>query len=198
MTELAQVKTERMRELASFLDTVPPEDFTLSAWCSRAARPARVERSWFLWRSTRYIDALTFRGCALAHAANAELFPGLRIEKGCLRYGYGPKPQSVQIGFDAGAALLGINDRATKFLFCGSTYGEVTVRPQHVTNRLRTSWIGAVRELTDRKPGRIGRRMMSWSWPTLEERRCYAAPRCLQPRDRRSVGRHAWLGPSRI
>lgn len=124
MQQLRAVEIGKMRQLADFLETVPPEDFDLGRWRERA--PIDAIR----------IGPITLRkgcgfaGCAMGWAAHSGIFPGLRLSpKGTLTYRGATE-------FEAVAKLLSLTPWTAYFLFHKDSYQQ-HADPAHVADRVR-------------------------------------------------------------
>lgn len=124
MKMLAAVELQKMRDLSDFLETVPPEDFNLAHWRERSAvapislGPITLRRG------------CGFAGCAMGWAAEAGLFPRLRISKGgdiCYR---------GATGFEAAAKLLGVTPNQSWYFFSEHAYAW-HADPADVADRMR-------------------------------------------------------------
>lgn len=122
MKMLLAVKTDRMRELAAFLETVPPEDFDLAGWQTREAIDP-VKFGPFVWRK-----GCGFAGCAMGWAAYSGKFPGLRIAEGKMLVYRGAT------SWKASQKFLGITEALARFLFEETRYDDAT--PSDVAIRL--------------------------------------------------------------
>lgn len=125
MDMLLNVDIGRMRKLADFLETVPPEDFDLGAWQTVAPRDA-IALGPLVFRKS-----CGFAGCAMGWAAHSKLFDGLRINReGDLCY-------RGSRGIEAATRVLGLTERTAEFLFWESRYPDGRTDPAHVATRLR-------------------------------------------------------------
>lgn len=122
---LAEVHTDRMFALADFLETVPPEDFSLRSWQSRAPIDA-IRLGPIVFRK-----GCGFSGCAMGWAAYSGRFPGLRINRdGVLVYRGASE-------FSAAAKFLGVTGDFAYYLFTDEYYPSSQVDPDDVAKRLR-------------------------------------------------------------
>lgn len=126
MKQLSNVEIGKMRQLANFLETVPPEDFDLEGWVQQTGQPVPM----FFGLIHRQ-PACGFAGCAMGWAAHTELFPGLRLTRDKKDVCY-----AGFTGYDAVMALLGISENISYFLFSPSMYRD-DAAPGHVARRLR-------------------------------------------------------------
>lgn len=130
MKQLSKVEIGKMRQLADFLETVPPDRFVIERWEAQEELPAKTA----LFGLIELQPACGFAGCAMGWAAHSKLFPGLSL-------GYLPEfdfPSLFYKGatdFDAAAKLLGISERSAIFFFHPDRY-KGYVDPDHVAQRL--------------------------------------------------------------
>ena len=118
------VEVGRMRQLADFLETVPPKDFDLRAWQTRCPI-APTMLGPFAW------GGCGFAGCALGWAAHSGLFLGLGVDRqGNLVYKGFANYRAVR-------HLLGIKQRAAWFLFGQEMYDREAQEPGDVAARIR-------------------------------------------------------------
>lgn len=141
MKQLSNVEIEKMRQLADFLETVPPEDFDLDGWVQRSGDPSSVFFGLIKRRS-----ACGFAGCAMGWAAYTEFFPGLRLTRDKKDIAY-----AGFTGYDAIKALLGINENQGYFLFSPNMYCD-EAQPGHVARRLRLFAERVERRLARKNP----------------------------------------------
>jgi hypothetical protein len=127
MKQLDRVEIEKIRQLADFLETVPPEDFDLDGWVQRQQR----EPSSILFGLIQRHPGCGFAGCAMGWAAHSGIFPGLRLTHDQEDIVYGGFT-----GYDAVEALLGIEYSHASFFFSHTMYS-VIAEPGHVARRLR-------------------------------------------------------------
>ncbi len=126
MTQLAQVNTQRMYQLADFLETVPPSRFNLKHWQEEKAHPV-------IGNFLPY-DRCGFAGCAMGWAVHAKLFPGLTlavVPNGLMT------PEICYKGatnMDAAGLVFGLKEGS--FLFHSDSYSEPAT-PYKVATRLR-------------------------------------------------------------
>ncbi len=114
MQMLSKVEIERMYQLADVLETVPSADFDLGAWCLRQPHTA-VTVTGIVIRA-----GCGFAGCAMGWAVHTGMFPGLKVENGCLYY---RDESGLEVtGFDAAATVFGITLRVASFLFAPVQY----------------------------------------------------------------------------
>lgn len=123
MRQLQQVEIAKMRQLANFLETVPVRKFNLDKW----------DDTYYNLRTVlSYIGlekACGFAGCAMGWAAYSELFDGLKLENGMIKYkGY--------TCFTAAAQLFNINYQTSLYLFDPECYLEYQQQPGYVAARL--------------------------------------------------------------
>lgn len=124
MKMLAGVEIQKMKDLANFLETVPPEDFDLSMWRSRNEKVAIMLGPIVLRRGCG------FAGCAMGWAAESGLFPELRLNRnGVICY-------KGATEFEAAAKFLGVTVNQALYFFDGNTY-EFHADPAHVADRIR-------------------------------------------------------------
>lgn len=118
---LETVETGKLLQLADFLETVPPEDFTLEYWQERAQKDPTF------WLGVFPRDpGCGFAGCAMGWAAHSGLFPEFRLAS----VASGPnKRRRIMsptykglVGLDAVDALLGLSGWLTEHLFMESSY----------------------------------------------------------------------------
>ena len=124
---LQKVEIEKMRKLAEFLETVPPEDFDLSEWVEREQRDPKS----ILFGLVILRRACGFAGCAMGWAAHSGIFPGLRLTSDGESITY-----AGLVGFEAVERLFGIGKNQSCFLFHSFRY-EGHADPGHVAKRLR-------------------------------------------------------------
>ncbi len=126
MKQLHKVEIGKMRQLADFLETVPPEDFDLAKW--RLRSPVSAIRL----GPITLRQGCGFAGCALGWAAHMEVFPGLTL---------GAKDNTVYYRgyseFRAAATLFEVNTETAVFLFHENSYWPGYVEPGDVAERLR-------------------------------------------------------------
>jgi hypothetical protein len=114
MQMLNKVEIERMYQLADVLETVPSADFDLGAWCLRQPHTA-VTVTGIVIRA-----GCGFAGCAMGWAVHTGMFPGLKVENGCLYY---RDESGLEVtGFDAAATVFGITPSVASFLFAPVQY----------------------------------------------------------------------------
>lgn len=145
MTDLIHVNTVGMRQLANFLEKVPPEDFSLEGWRTQMPRDA-----WMLGPITLR-RGCGFAGCAMGWAAHSNVFPGLRINRdGDLVY-------RGALDHDAVVKLFGIKEQTVEFLFWCTSYEDYPVTPDMVATRVRRF----VEKVEARIAGKSGRAWVS-------------------------------------
>lgn len=137
MKQLDRVEVGKMRQLASFLRTVPPSQFDLEEWELQAATPAVT----FLFGLIEIEPACGFAGCAMGWAAHSKLFDGLYMD------GSGPVYNGIA-GWNGVTRLFGISSRAADFLFGSSSYEDG--QPGYVADRLER-FAGKVEAAVNRK-----------------------------------------------
>jgi len=123
MDQLLRVDTRKMRDLADFLETVPPEDFSLADWQSQTPR-REISIGPIVLRT-----GCGFAGCAMGWAAYSGKFEGLRISRETIRY-------RGLSGMRAAAKFLNVTETVAEFFFDESWYGGVA-EPADVATRLR-------------------------------------------------------------
>lgn len=123
MKMLSAVEVGKMRTLADFLETVPPEDFDLGFWEERQA-VARIAIGPIVFR-----EGCGFAGCAMGWASHQKLFDGLKVKDDLLTY-------RGASDFKAAARLFGVTKNVAYFLFHESFY-EGWAEPADVADRLR-------------------------------------------------------------
>lgn len=156
MDQLANVNVARLYQLADFLETVPPEDFDLSAWQDHAPREALA------------IGPITFRracgfaGCAMGWAAHSGLFEGLRINRDNNLVYKGASD------IDAAAKVFGITVSVAEFIFYPLSYvGYDPIDPDDVARRVRK----LAAKVEARVARRSGKAWLSMVAPNREEER---------------------------
>lgn len=127
MKQLNQVEIGRMRKLADFLETVPPEDFDLDGWVQQLPQGPK---SIFFGLIHRH-SGCGFAGCAMGWAAHSQIFSGLRLTRDGDDIAY-----RGFTGYDAVYALFGIGENQGFFLFSDRRYAD-DAEPGHVARRLR-------------------------------------------------------------
>lgn len=130
MKQLDRVEIEKMKQLADFLETVPPEDFDIDAWVTREPMPRQIEKRWFGLVEKEVEPACGFAGCAMGWAAFSGLFDGLRVLGDWEGIGY-----RGATDFRAAELLFGINNNNSLFLF--SPDFDDQPEPWDVAERLR-------------------------------------------------------------
>lgn len=125
MKQLRAVEIDKMRQLADFLETVPPEDFDLEMWRTRAPRDAIKIGPITLLKSCG------FAGCAMGWAAYRRLFEGLYVN----RHDHIVYKGATE--FKAAAKLFGITMRTAYFLFHEQSYDLDHADPHDVAQRVR-------------------------------------------------------------
>lgn len=119
---LETVETGKLLQLADFLETVPPEDFTLDCWQERAQKDPTF------WLGIFPRDpGCGFAGCAMGWAAHSGLFPEFRLAAvpSTLERGHktlAPVYRGL-VAWDAVEALFGISPWIANHLFMDSSYG---------------------------------------------------------------------------
>jgi len=124
MKQLSNVEIGKMRQLADFLETVPPADFDLTSWQTQAP----IQRIAF--GPIVFRHGCGFSGCAMGWAAYAEIFPDLYIDRTqelCYR---------GATNMNAAAKLLGVTESIANFFFVDSEYVDEP-SPDDVSKRLR-------------------------------------------------------------
>lgn len=128
MEMLLKVNTGRMRQLADFLETVPPEDFNLDNWMTQhpvasiALGPIVLRRG------------CGFAGCAMGWAAHSGMFEGLRINR------HNTLVYRGATDFEAAALFLGITSDFAGFFFIEENYDiDRAIDPADVARRLRVA-----------------------------------------------------------
>lgn len=126
MKMLEQVRLDHVRELAAFLEAVPPEDFDVSASWQTIAPVDAIRLGPITFRKPR-----GFAGCAMGWAAYSGKFSGLRLSRdGDLIYrGYSD--------FRAAEVFLGVTESMVDFLFDHANYALDHVDPGDVAARLQ-------------------------------------------------------------
>lgn len=124
MKQLAGVEIEKMKQLADFLETVPPADFDLSEWQVQSPI-SQIALGPIIFR-----HGCGFSGCAMGWAAYSEIFPDLYIDRNqelCYR---------GASNMDAAAKLLGVTHAAACYFFADWEY-DTQPSPDDVAKRLR-------------------------------------------------------------
>ena len=136
MKQLDRVEIGKMRQLADFLETVPPNDFDLRVWEKRAARSRRVALFGLIERD----PGCGFAGCAVGWAAYSGLFPGLTMSMNTKDYKVAAREPVYrgQTNWAAVMRLLGLSKNFTHFLFSGDFY-KTRATPGMVADRLRAA-----------------------------------------------------------
>lgn len=132
MKQLDKVEIGRMRQLADFLETVPPSKFDLSQWEVEAYVPAKT----FLFGLIHWKDECGFAGCAMGWAAFSELFPGLSLMKQYEDdWHYTTVLYRGFTDYRAVAFLFGISERAATYFFAPNSC-KIKPEPGDVAARL--------------------------------------------------------------
>ena len=142
MRQLQKVEIEKMRKLADFLETVPPEDFDLADWVEREQRDPKS----ILFGLVILHPGCGFAGCAMGWAAHSGIFPGLRLTHDSDDITY-----AGLIGFDAIDRLFRIGENQGIFLFHRVRY-QGHADPGHVARRLRRFAEIVERRINRKKP----------------------------------------------
>lgn len=126
MDLLLEVNTERLLKLADFLETVPPEDFSLTDWRTRMPVDA-IRLGPIVFK-----QGCGFAGCAMGWAAHSGIFPGLRMAYD------GDMIYRGASGMSAVCKLLGVTESIGEFLFWESKYADYEpIDPDDVAKRIR-------------------------------------------------------------
>jgi hypothetical protein len=135
MKQLHKVEIEKMRQLADFLETVPPEEFDLSVWQLRAEQPRKT----LLFGLIETNPGCGFAGCAMGWAAHSTLFPGLRLTRirGTARPYWEPSYRG-HVNWAAVELLFGLTVRFSAYLFRRARY-KGHASPGQVADRLRAA-----------------------------------------------------------
>jgi len=126
MDMLLNVNTANLLKLADFLETVPPEDFSLTEWQTNAPKDA-IRLGPIVFRA-----GCGFAGCAVGWAAYSNIFDGLRLNREA-----GPVYRGAR-GISAVENLFGITTRMSEYLFWEVSYpNHDPIDPADVSARIR-------------------------------------------------------------
>lgn len=144
------VDTEKLLQLADYLETVPPESFDLDGWVIQDERAA-IPPTMFcgIIPITKGDPGCGFAGCALGWAAHSGLFPGLTLQNRVPVYRGASQYASADrlFGFDQATPKRNrlkhhrrddyeYMTSMSLFLFCPSMYKRGS-EPAQVADRIR-------------------------------------------------------------